>query len=558
MCRRMTCSSCGKPSFSGCGRHVDQVLADVPAAERCRCQQASATPPAAKKRAQGGILKNIRQWFKTSWVSWPAMAALPLSANAFAGGCTNRVMDHAMMGHGATSAPDVIDLPTWEGPFETAAAPDLDPADDAVEVRLEAKETEVEIASGHRVRMWTYNGVLPGPRIEARVGNTVRVRFRNLLPEGTTIHWHGLRVPNSMDGAPMVQTPIAPGSEFTYEFVVPDAGTFWYHPHVRSDEQVERGLYGAIVVRGPNEPATTTDRVVVLDDVLIDPASWQLAPFDSMMQAVAGRQGNVLLANGRAHPVADTRPGGLHRFRFVNAANARYFRLALPGQRLIMIGTDGGLLEAPREVDEVLLTPGERADVLVVAGASAGSVLEWKTLSYDRGHMTGILPDAAVFEVRNTTEPSISAPSVPPVLSRIPELPAATVRRELKLEESMGGHSGHGGSLGMGPVFSINGYVYPETEQLRASLGAVEDWSIINTTAMDHPFHLHGFRFQVVSEAGVVPAFRAWRDTVNVPAMQTVILRVRFDSNPGTWMFHCHILEHAERGMAGELTVTAP
>lgn len=462
-----------------------------------------------------------------------------------------------MMDHGAGNAPEVIEMPAWAGEFGGIVAVDLDPADDVVEVQLEARQAEVEIAAGRVVRLWTYNGVLPGPRIEARVGNTVRVRFTNALPESTTIHWHGLRIPNAMDGVPAIQTPVAPGGEFTYEFVVPDAGTFWYHPHVRSDEQVERGLYGAILVRGENEPATTSDRVVVLDDILIDPLTWQLAAFDPLIQAMVGRQGNVILTNGRAHPIADVRPGGLHRYRFVNAANARYFRLALEGRRLALIGTDGGLLEAPREVDEILLVPGERADVLV-AGDSPSGPIEWRTLEYDRGHGTGSLPAATVFQVRNTTEAAIPAPSAPTALATIFELPAPTATRELELQESAGSHGGHGGSAPTGPVFSINGRVHPDTERLRSTLGAVEEWSVVNTTEMDHPFHLHGFRFQIVFDGDAAPAFRSWRDTINVPAKKTVRIRVGFEENPGTWMFHCHILEHAERGMMGELIVAAP
>ncbi|HEY5956514.1 MAG TPA: multicopper oxidase domain-containing protein, partial [Polyangiaceae bacterium] len=131
------------------------------------------------------------------------------------------------------------------------------------------------------------------PRIEARVGDTVRIRFKNSLPEPTTIHWHGLRVPAAMDGTAVAQAPVPPGGEFTYEFIVPDAGTFWYHPHVRSNEQVERGLYGAFIVRGDNEPTTTTDRAVVLDDLLVDPSTWQIEPFDVMQEAMVGREGNL-------------------------------------------------------------------------------------------------------------------------------------------------------------------------------------------------------------------------------------------------------------------------
>lgn len=408
--------------------------------------------------------------------------------------------------------------------------------------------------------MWTYNGLLPGPRIEAHVGDTVRIHFKNSLPEETTIHWHGVRVPVEMDGVPTVQTPVAPGGSFMYEFVVPDAGTFWYHPHVRSDEQVERGLYGAIVVRGDNEPVTTTDRTVVLDDILVD-ENWQLSAFDPM-QAMVGRQGNVLLANGWAHPIAHVERGGLHRFRFVNAANARYFRLALPGHRIIQIGTDGGFLPEPRELDELLLVPGERADVLVVASGGADEALEWTSLRYDRGHGTGDLPDAVVFQMKHNADAPIQTPPVPASFAPIADLPAATVKRTLKLEESMGStgtHAGHGSSgAEMAPRFSINGQVYPNATPLPATLGDVEEWTIDNTTKMDHPFHLHGFRFQVLSVNGVAPGFAAWRDTINIPAEQLVKFRVRLEDHPGMWMFHCHILEHAERGMMGELDVAMP
>jgi len=364
-----------------------------------------------------------------------------------------------------------------------------------------------------------------------------------------------------MAGATVVQSPIEPGAEFSYEFVVPDAGTFWYHPHVRSDEQVERGLYGAFVVRGEGEPATTTDRTVVLDDLLLD-STWQLSEFDTM-QAMVGRQGNLILANGWAHPIAHVARGGLHRFRFINAANARYFRLALPGHRLIQIGTDGGLLPAPREVDDLLLVPGERADVLVIAAGTADEAMDWKSLRYDRGHGTGDRPDAVVFQMTNGSDEPIAMPTIPDAFAPIAELPVAVAGRELKLEESMsmssGGHGAHGSSTSdMGPVFSINGQVYPDATPLEAELDAIEEWSIVNTTEMDHPFHLHGFRFQVVSIDGAATSLVAWRDTINIPAEKTVRFRVHLEDHPGTWMFHCHILEHAERGMMGELEVAGP
>lgn len=468
----------------------------------------------------------------------------------------NDAMDH----DGMMVVPAVIEVPASEGPFEAGKVTDLDPADHVVEVELEAREADIELVAGQpATRMWTYNGQLPGPRIEAHSGDTVRVRFTNSLPEATTIHWHGIRVPAAMDGVAAMQTPVQPGATFTYEFVVPDAGIFWYHPHVRSDEQVERGLYGAFVVRGADEPATTTDRVVVLDDVLVD-EQFQLAAF-SVDQAMTGRQGNLLLVNGRAHPIAPVAPGGLHRFRFVNASNARYFNLALPGRTLLQIGTDGGLIEAPREHQTLLLVPGERADVVIASSHTSSGSLTWKTLRYERGHGTGDAPDADLFDMRFSADMVHVTPTLPATLGTVPALPAAEVTRMLVLAETDGtgmsggdgGHGGHGGAGAddAGPVFSINGKVFPDGEKFTGQLGAVEAWTIHNMSEMDHPFHLHGFRFQVDGD-------RAWRDTINVPGMSMTTFRVRLEDHPGTWMFHCHILEHAERGMMGEINVEAP
>ena len=455
-----------------------------------------------------------------------------------------------------------MNMPVGDGPFDGPAAIDSDSRDDVVEVRLEAKPADIELSAGHVVHMWTYNGVFPGPRIEAHVGDRVRVILKNSLPEATTIHWHGLRVPSAMDGVEAVQKPIEPAEEFKYDFVVPDAGTFWYHPHLRSAEQVERGLYGAIVVRGSNEPATTSDHVVILDDILLD-ASWQIAPFEANpMQDMVGREGNVLLVNGRAHPSVDVTPGGLERLRFVNTANARYFRIALPGHALIQIGSEGGMLEKPHTRDDFLLVPGQRADILVVTPAD-GQPITVQAEPYSRGHHVNPGTSAPLFDLRPTGDP-VDTPAIPTAFGNIPALPPASRERALRFEEStmmgMGGAMHHSAGAtttgramsGTRPEFSFNGEVYPNVTPLTARLGEVEEWSLVNTTMMDHPFHLHGFRFQVTSNSGEP---RAWRDTLNVPAMQTVRIRMSFDDHPGMWMFHCHILEHAERGMMGELRV---
>jgi FtsP/CotA-like multicopper oxidase with cupredoxin domain len=473
--------------------------------------------------------------------------------------------------------PSVVSVDATPGEFDSEVAPDTNPKDDVVEVDLEARVADVEIAPGHVLSMWTYNGQLPGPRIEAHVGDTVRVHFKNSLPEETTIHWHGVRVPNDMDGVPMMDDAIQPGSEFTYEFKVPDSGTFWYHPHVRSAEQVERGLYGAFVVRGDDEPEVTSEHTVVLDDVYVDD-DWMPMDFDSM-DDMMGRQGNVLLANGHAHPQMTLDAGGLHRFRFINSATARYFRLALPEHSLVQIGADGGLFTRPATQKELLLVPGQRADVLVQLTADEKGTLEWQDLDYDRGHHSGALGTSAIFDSKIGSPSDAKAPKLPSSLRSIAALGDASVSRRFELNEKMvmmpgtgtaaGGHM-HGGHMSSGLTatdtsgsdttmqmmmmeFSINGEVYPDVTPVKAKLGDIEEWSVVNKTDMDHPFHVHGFRFQVVgSDGNPIPA---WRDTVNVPANATIRIRLKLEDHPGMWMFHCHILEHAEGGMMGELMV---
>ena len=210
------------------------------------------------------------------------------------------------------------------------AAKDLDPAPAAIRVALTAKVTRVQFGSAPPTEAWTYNGTVPGPLIEARVGDRLTVEFRNELPEATTIHWHGVRVPNAMDGVPLMMEPVQPGATFTYEFTLKDAGLFWFHPHMRADIQVQRGLYGVLRVRGDDESAADTERILVLDDLKLK-EDGSISEYLDDTSAMAGRQGNTLLVNGAVHPVLTLPAGGVARLRIVNTANARYFRLGADG-----------------------------------------------------------------------------------------------------------------------------------------------------------------------------------------------------------------------------------
>src|SRR5436190_1561998 len=198
-------------------------------------------------------------------------------------------------------------------------------------VELEAREASWQFAPDRAIPGFTFNGEVPGPVIEAKVGDTIEVRLANKLPQATTIHWHGIRVPADMDGTSEVQRPVEPGETFVYRFAVPDAGTFWYHSHHNETEQIERGLYGALIVRGTDEPRTDRERVLVLDDLKLTPEG-ELAPFGDSHEHHAGREGEVRLVSGRQEPEINLPGGHVERWRLVNAANTKYVRLSVGGR----------------------------------------------------------------------------------------------------------------------------------------------------------------------------------------------------------------------------------
>lgn len=453
--------------------------------------------------------------------------------------------------HGGFDTPEVIGIPADTRAPEVVAAIDENPEPGIVEVSLRAHTAVRELLPGRPVAAWAYNGTSPGPLIEANVGDRVIVHFRNDLDEPTSIHWHGLRIPADMDGG--AEGPIVdPGESFDFAFDVPDAGLFWYHPHEDSRRQVERGLYGPILVRGPEEPEVDVERVLVVDDVLVD-GDGEIAAF-SAADDMLGRQGNLLLVDGIAHPTVAVRAGAIERWRLVNVANARYFDLELPGHELVLVGTDGGLLTDGVPIDRLLLAPGERADLLVRMDAAPGARAELRTLPYDRGDGMGHAwtdwgEVEDVMRLAYEDDAPLRTRPMPEIRGSVPSLPEPTARDVLVLGE------GHGCPHCDGLAFTINGESWPEVTPLRARLGETRTWVLDNESGMDHPFHLHGFRFQVVRGAGGSLPARAWKDTVNVPAGEQVEILVSLDGFAGEWMYHCHILEHADAGMMGLLDV---
>jgi FtsP/CotA-like multicopper oxidase with cupredoxin domain len=439
----------------------------------------------------------------------------------------------------------------WDAEIRLPVAIDLNPDPRVLEINLEAREGDLELIPGKLTRAWTYDGGIPGPLIRANVGDRLIVHFRNSLPEPTTIHWHGLRVPNDQDGVPESSQPdVPPGGAFDYDFILPDAGTYWYHPHFDSAAQVGNGLYGALIIDDPSEPRGLGDEaVVVMSDISLNPnGELEAADGGGDFGTLFGREGAVHLINGKVNPTLQVRPGLRQRWRIINAAKARYEQLVLPGHGFTRIGSDDGMLESPEPLDRIVLTPAQRADV-VFEPSRRGLAADQQTLAltwvpYDRGFGTAYnRPDEPVvtFEFVGDAEQSDPLPLLYREIAPIDTTAATPVDISLTLNPDTNGQ------LAMG----INGVPSWQASHLTASVGERQLWTVKNTFDWDHPFHLHGFFFQVLDINGVAPAVREWRDTVNVPVAATVRFAVHFDERPGMWMFHCHILDHADAGMMG-------
>jgi FtsP/CotA-like multicopper oxidase with cupredoxin domain len=446
-------------------------------------------------------------------------------------------------------ARDVSQPEGWADELAMPTAPDLAADPNTLEIELTARIAELTILPGTSTAAWTYNGALPGPLLRAKVGDRLIVHFKNELPEPTTIHWHGLRVPNDMDGAPGVtQEPIASGGTFRFEFTLTDAGTYWYHPHIDSSAQVGRGLYGALIVEDPADPESFGDELVLLlSDMGLDEHG-ELLPADTggNFGDLFGREGSVLLVNGKVRPTLKVRNGKQQRWRIINATRARYYNLRLRNHRFVRLGGDNGLAARSEDVYNLIVTPGERADAVFTPADAPGSrnVLRW--VPTERGY--GSTFNRAAEEmllIETVADAPVTPEPIPAELRTIERLDVANAtQRRLDLTIAIAS------SVEMG----INGLPYWKTQPLEATLGETQVWRIVNDTDFSHPFHLHGYFFQVQDENRVLE----WKDTVNVPTKSEVTLAVRFDDRPGAWMYHCHILDHAEAGMMGTLVVRDP
>ena len=554
---------------------------------------------------------------------------------------------------GAIAAPA-----SFDGVVRPALAEDVNRDPDIVEIYLTAREAVWDFNTGNDTAVFTYNGVLPGPMIEAKVGDTLIVHLCNDLPVDTTIHWHGLEPPANMDGSNISQGAVPPGGTFRYEFPLLFAGTFWYHPHIRTHVSVEKGLYGALIVRDPEEDARlglpATEHVMMLDDIWLDDDGQVIEPFlgtrdEVAMEQLNGREGNIFLVNGARFPIMRLEQAVPHRYRILNVANARFMRVSIPFNDMWRIGGDQGLLEEaifvppssfgapiveplapvpgrtrlplspspvgtplPRHKSDpdpttgLLLTPGERADIVQQLNGDEGEPLSWAWHDTQRGrHSVDFLPDGSVVLAHNVPDGSLEVVHYALVVLEGPPGPTEWVPprqladlRPIDTTDAptlplVMGHTIPDWETGES-VFFIQAIGKPfqaltprDVHSVRANGTYV--WEVKNLTGSHHNFHTHGWGFQHIEtqfvdldfpndpdrnyiepathlenkdtflikrRPGTVPgrSFSLSRFAVNFRDKGRIGQIAAHGKQPGKdtsggWLAHCHILEHGALGM---------
>jgi FtsP/CotA-like multicopper oxidase with cupredoxin domain len=453
-------------------------------------------------------------------------------------------------------------------------------------VRLEAREVRWELAPGRTVAAWTYNGQVPGPEIRLREGERVRVVLTNSLREPTTIHWHGVDVPNAMDGVPDVtQKPVAPGETFVYEFEARPAGTRWYHTHVREHHQMDLGLAAPLIIesREPEPMAYDREVTLVFDD-WVTGAAPAVPPTREGTAGGRGRQGGMMggmmgggmmgrggmggdrtapheppydtmTINGRAYPATEPlrlRTGERVRLRLINASNEHTHVVRLAGHRMHVTHTDGNPLALPVAVDAIPMAPSERYDAVLIADRPGA----WFLFCTQPGHARAGEQMLVVYD-GHASRPAPPEEGVGDLLfwhyalaRGRPALPPATGATRA-FDQTLGG-----GMMGS-DLWTINGKVWPRTDPLGASRGDRVVVRFRNMSPEAHPMHLHGQSFRVLAVNGVRAAEPIVKDSVDVEAHMGSVVIEFTAHNRGDWLLHCHKPTHMEGGMIALVKVGA-
>ncbi|MBS1175082.1 MAG: bilirubin oxidase [Burkholderiaceae bacterium] len=514
-------------------------------------------------------------------------ALLTLSAcNKLLGQSSDPMQGHDMhsMGHdmsggmmgGSTALLPVNALPTGAPLATLALLKNLSTEPNTFKANLTAKETSVELVKGKPTAFWTYNDQVPGPQIVVNEGDTVAITFRNTLSQPSTIHWHGLPVPPEQDGNP--HDPVAPNAERVYTFTLPigSAGTYWYHTHAHgyAAEQAFRGLAGSLIVKAKDDPlAHLPEQHLLFSDLRLDTDAQ--IPVNDMMDWMNGREGQFVLCNGQHQPKITIT--GTQRLRIWNACSARYLNLSVPNCEFIVVGTDGGLLEAPAQpVTELLIAPAERFEVIVRAKQSGTFPLQ--SLPYNRQKMmTAFTPETLTLASVTIQATELNLPTRLRTIANMGEVTAQkkVTFSEMNMNQIMGQMQGGGMNHNMSGMESMNGMSQPQMMMtgmfyineksfdmnridMTSKVGEVEEWLLSNNSHMDHPFHLHGTQFEIIEHINngikTPPAYRSRKDTVNLRPNEQVRIKT-VQHSKGLRMFHCHILEHESVGMMAQLMV---
>ena len=451
-------------------------------------------------------------------------------------------------------------------------------------LQMEAKPVVKEI-DGNKIMMYAYNSQIPGPLIKAKQGSTVYVNFTNNIGAETTIHWHGIRLESKFDGVVDIsQKPVKPGESFLYEIKLPDEGIYWYHPHMREDLQQELGLYGNIFVEPKDKDyfnKVDNEIALFLDDIKmkgndIEPFNNNFATFTMM-----GRFGNKMLLNGETNYRLNIKKGETVRFYLTDSANTRTFNFMIESHKLKLIGSDSGKYEKESIVDSIIMAPGERYIVEALFDKAGTYRLIHKTpqREYKLGEIivenSDAKPDNSFYELKENKDIEKSIEPFKKYLSAKPDYEfrldveqsaMGSMGRMSDNEEIEWEDMGHNAMMNsMSTSKNVKWIIKDEKtgkinmeNNYHVKVGDVKKIRFVNSRnsmhSMQHPMHLHGQRFLVLSVDGKQNEKLAWKDTVLVPAGKTVDILVEF-SNPGEWVMHCHIAEHLEAGMMTQFTV---
>jgi len=387
--------------------------------------------------------------------------------------------------------------------------------------------------------VWSYNDQVPGPTIRGKKGTTISVEVLNRLKEPTSVHWHGLRIDNAMDGVPGVtQDPIQPGDRFTYRLKLTEAGTYWYHPHFNAGEQLERGLKGVLIVDESETLPWSQDLVWLMDDWRLDRDGTIFPRFNTRHDLMHdGRWGNVVTINGKLKPEYVVSPGERIRLRMINGANARIFSPVLEGLSADVIAVDGKPVSEIFPFQGFYLSPGNRIDLdIVIPPEAAGKTLQVKdAISQD----PSVLASLAVTQDTPRETPMFTPPTAEKFIP-------ASIFNDVEMIKTWDLNAIRGGRFGIG--WSMNLKLWPASDNADVKIGKRYKITFVNSSTRLHPMHIHGVFFRVLERNGTPAVEPFTRDTVLVGPRETVTIGF-VPEHHGIWLTHCHIQSHAEAGM---------